>query len=68
MCKAHSIRWEHHITKIVYLKKGGVGEEGHSGGIYRSYCFWLVSSIFDPQDGIMAYYSSNESLMKCVSI
>lgn len=43
-------------------------EEGGGGGIYRSYCFWLVGSILDPQEGTIAYYSPNGSLMKCVSI
>lgn len=46
-----------------------MGEEGGGGGIYRSYCFWLVSSILDPQDSTMAYYSSNEKFDEtCVNL
>lgn len=30
-----------------------MGEEGGGGGIYRSYCFGLVSSVLDPQEGTM---------------
>lgn len=67
MCKAHSRIWEHQITKTGILKKRWGWGGRWCGGIYTSYCFWLVSSILDPQDSMMADYSPNESLMKCVN-
>lgn len=66
MCKAHSGIQKHCITKIGIIKKKAMGGRGMD--IYKFYCFLLVSSILNPQDGMMTYYCSSESLMKCLSI
>lgn len=68
MCKAHSITREHHSNKIGVLKNRWDGGGRWWWTYLQIYCFGLVSSILDPQEGTIAYHSPNGSLMKCVSI